>query len=491
MIERSLSQKIAEFITVVLALLPLFFINVKTSHDWGDDFAQYLHQAKNINAGLSQNNTGYVFNAHCFTGPQAYPVGFPLLLSPLVKTYGLDFYKLNLLQTAFLLFACVLGFFMLRTHLSFIASFSIALMVAYNPMLLNFKSEIISDLPFTCFSMFSLYLMQRKQSLLMAVVLGMAMAMSVHIRSVGVLLPIVYAFQQIVLRRHETGFSRKQYQNTGIALLTFLAVYAGIKFAWPCNTNYPGFFETEAIWENFNEHLTYNIYHLSMFFSGYPAENYWSIGLMASASFLTLSIFGAFHFFSQHKRSIYVYYVPMYLFLVLNYKYSHAGMRFIYPVLFFLFLFAAFGFKKLLQPWFAKQKGIALVLAGLVLFSYHGEVMRIHAHEADIPDGPMQASAVETFAYINTHLPANAVVAFDKPRALCLYTHVKSFAIYPAASNNAIAADLNQYQATHYLTHSSQSTEVLANYPLVFPDEFTLVYSNRDFKLYARRKKTA
>ena len=39
-------------------LLPLFYINVKDSHDWGDDFAQYFIQARNILEGRPQTDNG-------------------------------------------------------------------------------------------------------------------------------------------------------------------------------------------------------------------------------------------------------------------------------------------------------------------------------------------------------------------------------------------------------------------------------------------------
>ncbi len=164
-------KKIIEYGLVILCLIPLFSINIKTSHDWGDDFAQYLHQAKNINEGVSQNETGYIFNENCFTGPQAYPVGFPLLLSPVIKMHGLDFYALNIYQTLFLALSCFLGFMIIRNYFSFFAAFFTSLIIAYNPVFLNFKTEIISDLPFTFFSMLCVFIMTKKQNLFGSIVL--------------------------------------------------------------------------------------------------------------------------------------------------------------------------------------------------------------------------------------------------------------------------------------------------------------------------------
>ena len=72
----------------ILLFLPLIFIGTHSSHDWGDDFAQYIHQAGNIVQGIPQSETGYVYNQLNYIGPQAYPAGFPLLLAPVYAIAG-------------------------------------------------------------------------------------------------------------------------------------------------------------------------------------------------------------------------------------------------------------------------------------------------------------------------------------------------------------------------------------------------------------------
>ena len=126
-----------EHTVLLLFLIPLFFINIKSSHDWGDDFAQYIHQAKNISEGISQNNTGYIFNSDVFLGPQAYPTGFPLLLAPIIKHYGFNFIVLNYTMTFFLVIVSLFGFLFLRKYFSFLTTFFTTLIIAYNPIFLN------------------------------------------------------------------------------------------------------------------------------------------------------------------------------------------------------------------------------------------------------------------------------------------------------------------------------------------------------------------
>jgi hypothetical protein len=75
-----------------LVLLGAFYLtHLREGHAWGDDFALYILQAKNIATGHPLANTGYIFNPQRpVIGPAAYPPAFPLLLSPVYRIWGLN-----------------------------------------------------------------------------------------------------------------------------------------------------------------------------------------------------------------------------------------------------------------------------------------------------------------------------------------------------------------------------------------------------------------
>src|ERR1035437_2284808 len=108
-----------EYLLVILLLSPLMFINIRDSHDWGDDFAGYLRQAKNISEGkpfyqskfeYHEYNPGY--------SPPYYSYGFPLLLSPVVKVWGLNFKALDRYMSLWVLAWALLIFCYLRRNFS-------------------------------------------------------------------------------------------------------------------------------------------------------------------------------------------------------------------------------------------------------------------------------------------------------------------------------------------------------------------------------------
>src|SRR5690349_7572200 len=66
---------LAVLLAALLVLIGLFHaLTLRPGHDWGDDFAQYIHHAKNIALGIDYNQTGYIWNpSFPMLGPQTYP----------------------------------------------------------------------------------------------------------------------------------------------------------------------------------------------------------------------------------------------------------------------------------------------------------------------------------------------------------------------------------------------------------------------------------
>ena len=58
-IDKTFNQAI---LWLVLFTIPLLFVNIRSDHDWGGDFAQYLKQAENIANGIPYTQSKYVFN---------------------------------------------------------------------------------------------------------------------------------------------------------------------------------------------------------------------------------------------------------------------------------------------------------------------------------------------------------------------------------------------------------------------------------------------
>jgi hypothetical protein len=97
-------------VVLLLVIATLATATHERGHVWGDDFALYLRQAK----GLVDGNVGQVIADNHFNvdnaarptfSPYVYPWGFPVLLAPFVRLWGLDYDKLKLVDVA-----CMVGF---------------------------------------------------------------------------------------------------------------------------------------------------------------------------------------------------------------------------------------------------------------------------------------------------------------------------------------------------------------------------------------------
>lgn len=473
-----------EYGTILVLLLPLFFINIKSTHDWGDDFAQYLQQAKNITEEKSQNETGYIFNDNFFIGPKAYPVGFPLLLAPIVNNAGFDIRTLNLFMSLFWFLSCVTGFLILRKYFSLLSAISLTLIIAYNPQMINFKTEVVSDYPYTFFSMLCLYLMHFRVNMALTLATAVLLGFLAHIRSIGLVMWIVFITNLLFLYYRKEFNLKQTLRFLSFGILTMLIIYFGIKWYFPADTNYPGLFETESLWDNWNKQLSYNADKLFMFFRWFNMDSYFFIGVLAGSSFIVFSMLGYSYSLKKSFFSPPSLYVALYLFVILSFKLGDSGLRFMFPILFLLFMYTAVGMKKTLPAFNLSHKAVVWTGTILILFSYKFELSTIVEKTNDAYEGPNKPQSLEMFQYINANIKPASVVHFDKPRALALYTSCKSFATNPYSDNYNLLKELKKFGANYLLTSKVISNVKIQQTADALPEQFKPVFKNEEFCLY-------
>ena len=100
-------------VLLICASAALIVGRLTTEHDWGDDFAQYILQARSVTEG----STSEFIKTNRFTIEQStypmglitYPWGFPVLLAPVYALLGLNLLALKAVgAVCFLLFLVVL-----------------------------------------------------------------------------------------------------------------------------------------------------------------------------------------------------------------------------------------------------------------------------------------------------------------------------------------------------------------------------------------------
>ncbi|MEX0826767.1 MAG: hypothetical protein WD184_08480 [Acidimicrobiia bacterium] len=144
----------------------LCIVNQRAGHDWGDDFSLYLRQSQ----ALVEGNVGEVLattritvqesSSHAFS-PYSYPWGAPLLLSPVVGLWGLDYPKLKILETLFFAGFLVVFFQIVARRVGEVGGLVMVSLIGFSVIYVGATDSVLADFPYLFFVGLSLWWMDR------------------------------------------------------------------------------------------------------------------------------------------------------------------------------------------------------------------------------------------------------------------------------------------------------------------------------------------
>jgi hypothetical protein len=440
----------------------LGYLTLTDGHDWGDDFAQYLMQAESIAQGRARDfieeNHFTIDNSTETIGSYAYPWGYSLCLTPVyhvlksdltdhdfvshdfvphdsvvaevAQNHGKQNHALTALKCVNLLFfeltlCCLYALFVRRLGERLCCL--LVAMLAFNPNLLGFLDNLLSDTAFMFFSILSIclidkfairaeYLVNRWVS---HALLGAAMFAALLTRPNGVfLLPILFLCQVF----ENSNASLRQRLLIGIVPY---AVCMTLK--WIADSLLPDGSFSQAnhyhfSWQWFAKNSVYYIGQESKLF-GVPYQNEVLFGL--SLPFLVIGI-------KTRWRQDYLFL----MFCAVNQLLYTAwpgrgGMRYVMPMMPFYLYFMFQGVSFALLNRTAKLRTFGLVCGVLIAASFLVESAFVAhenlANERRI-EGPFEAESVELFEFVRRHTARDARLMFFKPRAMRLLTGRRAFA---------------------------------------------------------------
>jgi 4-amino-4-deoxy-L-arabinose transferase-like glycosyltransferase len=480
------------FLILALLLVPVFFINNRDSHDWGGDFAMYIMQAGNIVKGLPQAETPYIYNpGNPVLGPPAYPIGFPLLLSPVYAIFGNSVAAFTYWITFFLFAFGLVTAAWLRKYFGDLVAIFLVLIIVYNPWTLNMKLEIMSEFPFALLLVLLVWLYGKYEDGPYGIwaLLALLGGLLISVRTIGFVFPLAL-FAYLIRRR----FFDRENRMAGKRMLALLIPLGAVLIHFILNRlvfavpqadggSYTGIWEgDEALYATVLYNLAYYTEQFKYFFS--PWGGSWNfLPLMLKAAIFTFTLLGMIRSFSR-KWELADMVVILYLLVLLVYPYRHAGIRFLFPLIPFLMVYLVRGLEAVsLFPGIRKQ--VKTVFLGLlVLVSYLNMFWYIvHIHHQTLP-GPQEKSSQEAFAYIRDHTAANAVIIFAKPRVLALYTGRQSIANHKELPARDIADLIFEYGVNYVLVHEEVSDEAIKDF--IYRQDYICDYewNNDKFVLY-------
>ena len=206
---------------------------LRRGHEWGDDWAWYVLQAKSIVEGSLDefieisDFTNYQSTTHL--GPLAYPWGYPLILVPFYAWNGLSPLTLKIPGLIFFTGFLICLYLFAKSRLTQTESLLLVSLFAFNPLLLGFLDHILSDIPFLFFSMLTLYLVTRQsESRTRYALIGASAFFTTFLRATGLLLLgcfLVIEFFKLVAHRTDRELIKRIILNSFLVCAVFAVLW--------------------------------------------------------------------------------------------------------------------------------------------------------------------------------------------------------------------------------------------------------------------------
>lgn len=402
---------------------------LRRGHEWGDDFAWYILQAKSILNGTTEEfmRQSEFTNTQSTThvGPLAYPWGYPLILVPVYALRGISPLGLKLPGLFFYAGFLICLYMLTKNSLTRTECLILVSLFAFNPMLIQFEDQILSDIPFLFFSTLALALMvqDNKRGRLQYALIGLVVFLTTFIRATGILLLgslLIVEFFRLWRNIGNREIVKEIILNSFTACFVFAALWVVNLLLFPNGgesylSQYAGltlgtvkgfavsYFNVFALFFGRTQGWTFLYYVLFIFF-----------------------LLGAW--VRRKDETIFIYFTVLWMLVHITYPYWQ-GARYIFPILPIFIYFTFWGIKTITARLPAKYQfagerlhyGFWILIAGIFLFTASANAAINLQGGRDI-GGPFDPLSIEVYDYIKEKTPADSIVVFFKPRVMILMT---------------------------------------------------------------------
>ena len=478
----------------LLLLIPLLLINVPNAHDWGDDFAQYLIQARNMLEAKAQTDNGLVFDTSAGQfAVQAYPVGFPLVLAPVFAFAGYEIRPFLILESLFLI---GLGLLLVRYYKRFFSEFAsilLVLILVYNPFLLEQKGQILSEFPFTFWLVLLILLHdQNKTSIKHFLILGLVVCLMISTRIIGVVALPALLLHYFFLKKNDVDSKLKFRLKSSLIVIAFSILFFlflnSLLFPVPLG-NFFGFYKGAGESHPFMIQEAFLLYlkQLNLLFM-FPESRAMLLNDLLGI-FILIGWFRAL----IKQKNFSEWFFLFYIVVLLLYPYLNGGYRMLIPIVPLMARYIFETLQALLSLTKIKQYRIALILF-LGMFLYQPFTMLYATVKAGtiIPEGPQTPEAKEMIQFVREKTPENAVIVFLKARAMSFYTQRHTTYRLELLSEQANDSMFQRIHVTHLVkcidpNNSELNNSSFEKYFSVNADRYTEIWRNRVFAVYERK----
>ncbi|MCK5012576.1 MAG: glycosyltransferase family 39 protein [Candidatus Omnitrophica bacterium] len=444
----------------ILLFLAVNILTLKNGHNWGDDFCQYILHAKNI-----VEHESYQRSFDLDQGVIS-PPGFPFLLVPLLKYFGLNFVLLKLPNLIFWVFYVLSLRFIMRKRLKEGLALLGSLFILTSPSFFTFKQNILTDIPFLSFVTGAIYLFEKyaetkkgggsHKAIIYLIAAAFLMFYSILIRFSGVLLLIAACIYFSTFKKDK----RALMAITGFGITSLgIQYFLGVSFSLHLQEkNIP---LLEGVVRAYGYLSEIFIYLFSFFFPIWTtvgkAGNRTLWNIIPQISLLLIAcIIAVFCYRVIRKKTTFTeLFTIIYLFGLIIWGISGGG-RYILPLagpvlIFCIELFHnSFEYFKKKMPrntYFQPDKIIGFMLFCLILHNIYAIAVNFHFDDNDVNKREVR----ELVRWIRYNVKNEEHIMFPKHRALGLLTEKKVATYFVASTKERNLAERIQRHNIRYL----------------------------------------
>ncbi len=415
-------------VVIVLISVVLGAGTLRRGHEWGDDWAWYVLQAKSIADGSLDefieisDFTNYQSTTHL--GPLAYPWGYPLILVPFYAWNGISPLTLKIPGLIFYAGFLICLYLFAKSRLTQTESLLLVSLFAFNPLLLGFLDHILSDIPFLFFSTLSLYLVtQQSESRTRYALIGASVFFTTFLRATGLLLLgcfLVVEFFKLIAHRTDRELIKRIILNSFLVCAVFAAL-------WIANMLlFPGGGESYlSQYKNLTVDLI--IGYIGAYFMVFG----WFFGDAQAWQYLyyVVLVFALFGAWNRRRDELYfILFFAVWMLVHITYPYWQ-GPRYIFPLLPVFIYFAFQGMKfsvgKLSEKYQMTGQRVFyafwLAMVGYFLFTTGVSAYNNVRNGRQI-NGPFDPVSMEVYDWVERKTTPDSVLIFYKARAMRLMT---------------------------------------------------------------------
>lgn len=473
-------------ILIVASLIVLngafYLATLRSGQRWGDDFAQYIQEAKDIVNRTNYAKSYYIFDPlNPSVGPKVFPPGYPVLLSPVYAAFGLNLRAMKIENIAFFLGFMLVFYLFGRDGVTFPYVIAAVALVGFNPNIWDMKEEVISEFSYLFLLYLVLYIVHRasrigneEHSFAKFVLIAGLMFICYSIRSTGLFLVPALLFADLARHRRLT---RLGLIVTGI----FISLWVGFHFFSRADGGYLKMIQLaqihqQGLWQNLKDYS----WSLSVF---------WGQGISKPVRHVAFTIFTSLSAFGyllrlKRERGVAEFYVPMHFIITVVWPYT-GGFRYLVPIIPLYVLYACVGTSELTQriPW--KSRQIAITAAAILLIGIYADAYS-KLNFGPITEGVGNVKTKELFQYVSNKTEPQSVLIFRKPKAMGLYTQRFTSAYPDDGDDDDIWRYIGAIQASYVITSPIDDPN-WSEFIRRNQSKLNKVFVNPDFTVYALR----